>query len=460
MLLSALVSCDDHKSQEGTYLGGEIVNPVSNNVVLRKDNIEIEEIALNQNNQFLYEFEDFTPGLYTFFHKERQLVFIEEGDSIMLRVNTFQYDETLTFSGYGAVKNNLLLKYFLMYEAEGKAMLDQQVYQRSYSEFKKYVDSLQQEHQLIWQDAKLNNQFSEEFIDLMQVDINYEDYAMKEAYCLSSFGKSQVKNIQSSPDDFHAYRKDINLNMPQYLSLYAYQRFLYNYFNHLAFEEYVDDMAYDPKSFTHNAHKLRLINEKVENDSVESYLLTRTIKDYLSDSNDKTGGKLLYEIYMERIASPRDKAEIQELYNANKNVEAGRFLPEETLYDTRGNEVKLKSLIRKPTIIFFWTENRKSHIVTSHEKMKELQRKFPQYDYLAINIDKDSNEWIKFIELYNLDPRKEFQFKDDLEQLKQDLAITNVIRTFIVDGDGTILNAHANMFSSSFEKELEKYLKR
>ena len=98
--------------------------------------------------------------------------------------------------------------------------------------------------------------------------------------------------------------------------------------------------------------------------------------------------------------------------------------------------------------------------MTAHEKIREIRRKYPQYDYLAINIDKDEDEWLKLVELYKLDPKKEFRFKDELEQLKQDLAITNVIRTFIVDGDGTIFNGHANMFSSNFEKELQKYLKR
>ncbi len=453
------VSCNQQKA-DGTYLGGEIVNPLSNAVVLRKGNTPITEIPLNQNNQFMFKFKDFEPGLYTFFHKERQLVFIEKNDSILLRLNTFQFDETLTFSGLGAIKNNLLIKFFLMYESEGKAMLDHQVYQRDYDGFEKYVDSLQQQHEEIWTHAQLTNEFSTAFEDLMDVDIRYEDYAMKEAYCLSSFGQSSVKDIKNTPADFHNYRKDIDLDMSQYLSLYSYQRFLYNYFNHLAYEEYADDMVYDPKSFTHNAHKLRLIKEKIENDSVQSYLLTRPIRDYLSDSNDKTGGKLLYEIYMERISSPYDKKEIQDLYAANKNVEAGRFLPEETLYDIKGNEVKLKSLIKKPTIIFFWTENRKSHIMTAHEKIREIRRKYPQYDYLAINIDKDEDEWLKLVELYKLDPKKEFRFKDELEQLKQDLAITNVIRTFIVDGDGTIFNGHANMFSSNFEKELQKYLKR
>ena len=40
----------------------------------------------------------------------------------MLRVNTVDFDESLTFSGTGAARNNLLIDMFLINEAEDQQM--------------------------------------------------------------------------------------------------------------------------------------------------------------------------------------------------------------------------------------------------------------------------------------------------------------------------------------------------
>ena len=88
------------------------------------------------------------------------------------------------------------------------------------------------------------------------------------------------------------------------------KRILLNYFNHEAYKAYYKSEPYNPQSFTHNLHKLRIIETKIKDETVESFLLTRTIKNYLANSNDKKGGETLYDIYMDRISSKNDKAEI------------------------------------------------------------------------------------------------------------------------------------------------------
>jgi len=109
---------EDTNKANGTYIAGEIVNPVQSYILLYKNEEITDSIPLDRNNRFSYKFDDFEPGLHRLIHGEFQIVHIEEGDSILMRLNTKEFDESLTFSGYGGEKNNFLINKFLHWEEE------------------------------------------------------------------------------------------------------------------------------------------------------------------------------------------------------------------------------------------------------------------------------------------------------------------------------------------------------
>ena len=96
------------------YFGGEIINPYNNYIVLSKGDVVIDTIQLNAKNRFLYKIENLDPGLYTYHHGgEIQMVLLEPQDSLLLRLNTLEFDESLVYSGFGDKKNNYLIEEFL-----------------------------------------------------------------------------------------------------------------------------------------------------------------------------------------------------------------------------------------------------------------------------------------------------------------------------------------------------------
>ena len=118
-ILSAtlLFSCNSEKERSGdTYFGGEIVNPKTKHIVILKDGAVIDSILINEDNTFFYKFKDPVSGIYTFKHNEFQMFYLQPGDSLMLRVNTMGFDESLHYSGIGAKDNNFLMKLFLFFE--------------------------------------------------------------------------------------------------------------------------------------------------------------------------------------------------------------------------------------------------------------------------------------------------------------------------------------------------------
>lgn len=98
-------SCQEDTVQKATYIHGEIVNPFVNYLILSKDDHLIDTIPLSKNNTFSYVLNNAKKGLYTFKHAhENQTFYIIPGDSILFRLNTLAFDETLFYSGTAATK--------------------------------------------------------------------------------------------------------------------------------------------------------------------------------------------------------------------------------------------------------------------------------------------------------------------------------------------------------------------
>ena len=104
-----ILSCNNWNESSSllTYVGGEIVNPKGDYVYLLKDDQLLDSVSLDTSNKFLFETKNIDAGLYTFSHVEFQVFYLNPGDSLMLRVNTFDFDESLSFTGTGSKNNNL-----------------------------------------------------------------------------------------------------------------------------------------------------------------------------------------------------------------------------------------------------------------------------------------------------------------------------------------------------------------
>ena len=109
-IFSFLISCNQENFKEDFYLGGEIINPSSRFVNFYYNNVKIDSIELNSENKFFKKIENINPGIYRIEHlPENQNIIVEKGDSLWIRVNVEDFQESLTFSGRGSSKNNFLV---------------------------------------------------------------------------------------------------------------------------------------------------------------------------------------------------------------------------------------------------------------------------------------------------------------------------------------------------------------
>jgi len=453
------VSCDQ-TSKDGcgnAWIGGEVVNPKRDYVILSKSRDIIDTVFLNDKNFFIYQMEQVDPGIYFFSHNEYQALFIEPGDSIMLRVNTLEFDESLSFTGKGADKNNFMMEMFLLNEQENELMPKFNLL--SPSEFEMKMDSFEMNRKEIYEHFMTKKAPSDRFKVIANAATDYAIYSKKELYISANARKKIYNENVEIPDDFYNFRNKVDLGNEQLRSYYPYYRYLGYYMDNLAFESYKDRASYDRTSFLHNYHKSSLIDSLVTNEYLKNNLLRTTAHRYFLHAGTETEGKAMLAHFLKLSTNPDDHKKISEFANATIKLTPGHTIPNVMLLTTDNTVKDLHSVFNQPTVLYFWSNQSIKHYKNIHTRASELRSKYPEYDFVGINIDTHFKKWLKVIKNSGYDDMTEYQF-DNFDEAEMTLIIDSVNKAMIVDGDGTILNGNTNIFDLSIEQELLGYINK
>ncbi|MAZ72249.1 MAG: hypothetical protein CMC70_03790 [Flavobacteriaceae bacterium] len=455
---SILFSCNSKKERSGeTYFGGEIVNPKTSYIILSKDGVPIDSVALEEDNTFLYKFKDPEParGIYTFQHNEFQMFYLQPGDSLMVRVNTMDFDESLHYSGIGAKNNNFLIKLFLQNEAEVKLLAND--YLLSPKEFSENLKSLEAEHTKELKQFVEKNDPSEEFIKIAASNIKYNEYIKKELYtAVFNQNPERVANT-SFPKDFYDYRSDIDLGNNKLRTYYPYYRFLDLYFDNLAYKRYSDEAPRDRSSFIHKREKIILIDSLITNDSLKNSLIRRNARKYLLSTKDPVNGRKMVEILKKYDDNPIHHKEIQKLAQATIKLTPGQLVPNVLLVNSNNEAKQLQEILTQRTVLYFWTMESVTHFTDIHTKVAELSSKYPEFEFIGINTDTHYKKWLKTVKTSGFNKEKEYQL-EDIENAERRLVLTSNNKALIIKKNGEILESNTNLFSPDIEKQLLEFL--
>lgn len=235
-----LFSCaGTSEKTSAVYFAGEIVNPTSTHVVLYKNDQVVDSAALNDKNHFAFNLDNISEGLYHFDHSpEVQYVYFKEGDSVLIRLNTVEFDESLVFSGSGGDINNFLIEMFLAFEDEEPLVYS--YYKLSPEEFSDKMDSLRQMKLDVLNDLMIDSEFSEGAVSTAQAAIDYNTYLHKEIYPFYHKKKTGEETIHKLDGEFYGYRENIDLNNGNLVFFRPYYDFMKNYFGNLAYAQCED----------------------------------------------------------------------------------------------------------------------------------------------------------------------------------------------------------------------------
>jgi len=452
----AFLSCGKNAGDtDYTYIGGEIVNPKQDYVVISKGSCAIDTVALNDDNFFLFKGKDLPEGLYTFQHNEYQVFYLEPGDSLMLRVNTVDFDESLTFSGTGAARNNLLIDMFLINEAEDQQMPP--MYLLTPNNFEAKIDSFKHVRTYRYNQFLENHTPPKGYRSLMEANITYDLYSRKELYTSANANNAIFDNPDYVPETFYAYRETVDFGKEDLFYHYSYYRYLNRLFDNYSFKRYKGETYFNRKSFVHNYHKIAIIDSLIANDSLKNSLVRNNVRRYLVNAKKEENERKMVERFKEISSNKKHHKEIEKLADATIRLTPNHTIPNLKVLTTNNTVKDLHSTIRKPTVLYFWSSSSIKHYKNIHSRASELHSKYPEYDFIGINTDTHFRKWRNIVKAAGYDNQREFQF-ENIDDAQHKLVINSVNKAFVIDGNGKILEGNTNLFDRSIENQLLGFL--
>ncbi|HLU50866.1 MAG TPA: hypothetical protein VKZ42_01775 [Flavobacteriaceae bacterium] len=457
LLVSFLfLSCaQDKLKDKGVWIGGQIVNPHSNTFVITNGTL-IDTLYLDDNNRFLKYYENFSEGVYSIIHEEYQVIYIQPGDSLMIRINTVEFDESMGFTGVGAEQNRFLIDMFLYNELENLVM--PQFYILPPEEFVVKADSMYQKRLEILDRFKEKYKSNKGFLEVANASIIYDYYSKLELYPYAYYGRNNI-TLADLPKGYYDFRKSIDYNNERLQNHYTYYNFLFRHFDNLAYEQYCKQMVYDDENAIHIVHKLHEINKKISLEKLKNNLLNSSIRRYLTRSKYLQAENEPLQLFMQYSTDSVHKEEVEVLFNNSLKLLPGNIYPDVSLENYNGQALLLKSVLKKPTVITFWTSLHRDHYNNSVSKLNELRVKYPEFDFLSININEDGALWKNIVRRNPGTKDFDFRFQQPNKAMN-DLVIRAISKVMIVDKNGVILDNNTNIFRIDFEETLLGILNR
>nr|WP_299388656.1 transaldolase [Allomuricauda sp.] len=447
--LLSILACSERSGECPTvFFGGEIVNPTSDYVVLYRNDTYIDSVKLDRGNKFSFKLQGIEEGLYHFDHSpELQYLYLQEGDSILIRLNTMEFDESLVFSGQGSEINNFLIEMFLAHEDE-----EQEVYALYHlppEEFRMKMDSLQAAKLEQLNELISENKLSDKAIDLAMASVNFQSFTHREAYPFYHKKKTGKEEFPDLPDSFYAYRKTVDLNNRELAYFRPYFDYIKYHFGNLSYMACMEDCGVMEKPsmgrLHYNKHKLSLVDSLVQDNELRNLLFRNIATDYLLREHTASQEcQIFIDKFRKLSSNDEHKEEIDGLYEGIQNLQPNKVLPEITIVDVNNETVSINDIGKnKKTVFYFWTGSQRRHLKKVVHLVAELQKKHPDYDFVGINVKTGYTQWQNLLEEFNMDKAKQYHGAD-FHEIQTTMILDDLYKCVITE-DNVIVDAFANL---------------
>jgi peroxiredoxin len=435
------------------YFGGEVKNPTNRFIYFSKNGVVIDTIPLQKDNTFFVQFDSLAPGMYTFKHDpEYQYVYFDKNDSIMVHINSKDFDESIIFCGRGDTKNNYLMESYLKNESDKEKMFD--VYDYDISKFTFNTDSTYKSNKKSYNIHKNDIKWSKDFDEYAKAALDFNYYSKKELYPVIHKLRTAEDVFDKLPNHYYDYRKNIDFNNVELSTYSPFVIYLSHLLNNVGMVKYHNHFSDIDLALTTNINKLNIADTLIKNEKVKNSILNNIAFSYLLEDQNMINNQKFLESYRKFSTDNSKKNEILRIGNAIQLLIAGNQLPEVNLVDKDGLTVFSNSIIKKKAVLFFYTKEALTHLAAAHKKALAFKSKYPDYQFIAINLDKDQKEWLELLSNYKFEGIQEYRCSN-FEDIKNKWAITKIHRALILDGNGKIKNAFSNLFDVKFEYELK-----
>ena len=452
LTLFVIFSCGTSTRNSSTvYFAGEIVNPTSDYVVLYKGDSVLDSVPLDKDNRFLIQLDSVDEGLHNFFHEpEFQYVFLENGDSLQIRLNTYYFDESLVFSGEGEEVNNFLVEMFLTHEKEEEMVYN--YYKLEPKEFCGKIDSLSKLKLAQLEELHEETPLSERAYEIARAGIDYNTYLYKEPYPFYHKKKMGDQSLHEMPDDFYTYHKSVNFANPDLAYLRPYYKFMKYHLGNLSYMSCKKKCMTGKKMMVmnqlhFNRHQLHMIDSLVTQNILRDNLFRNVAIEYLLKHDSEENIEKFIKEFHELSGNNRHMKEIDRLYQDIKNIQPDNMLPDITVFDSEGNPITLRELsANKDVVLYFWSATQQGHFKNIQKRVNELKEQYPELSFIGINLRTDLSRWKSMLDEYELEKNEQY-WVENYKEVAHGLVVYDPFKS-VIASDGLIVDAFANVYSS------------
>lgn len=451
LLLVILASCKESSERNDTFFGGKIINPKTKFVVLYAMDKVIDTLLLDAKNKFLGKFSSLNEGLYYFKHgDENQYIYLEPKDSLMLRLNTWDFDESLVYAGKGAERNNILIDIFIEDEnlnsfCYGLNKLNPEAYQQK-------MDSITQVRLVTFKDyAEKHPNETANYFNILKVALTHPIYSRIERYPINNRKLNKKEEYVQTNTDFYKYRESIRFNNDSLMYYTPYTRYIRNYLYNLTYSKGYKPMKNEFSSdFT--VDLLNTIDKKINSEHSKNAFLKRTVLDHFYRKSSCNIYASTFETFFKLSTNATDKNLIQKLLDDNKTIGKGDEIKDFNIFDFTDKPLNIQDFtLNKNSVLLFWNKEYFSETFLS-SRLPYLKRKFPKLNFAIVEIDGNSKHRIPKVDIKD-------QYYISTKNLKNNFLKSGMPRTILVNKNGIVENGYASIASQNFYNQLVNFTK-
>ncbi len=440
-LALALFSCNETKiPKTNVIFGGNIQNPNGDKFKISSSEKVVGEFEVNKDGSFKDTINEIESGYYYIrYNNETSPIYLEPGFDMDLKLNPEEFDESIVYSGTGALENNYLAQKALNKEALGK--LDSYQYLGTLEE-KDYVTKMDSIKNVELQFLEHSNITNESFKALEKANITY-DWVNKmrrfEPYKRFVTKNPDFKKSTAFPDVL----SQVELENESLIGVQQYKNFLSNYYSEKSTAQAKKD------SIAQDVAYLKMVAQEVQSPKIKEYLLYNAAKYGVTYTKELQN---YYDIFMANTTNVAHKKEITEKYEKLLKLSKGATSPKFDNYENyAGGTSSLDDFKGKYVYIDVWA-TWCGPCLREVPALKEVEAKYHDKNivFVSMSIDKakDHEKWKTMIAEKELKGVQLFAPKDWSSDFVTAYGILGIPRFIMIDPEGNIVDANAPRPSS------------
>lgn len=425
------ISCgfDDNS----TYFVGKILKKTNDKISILKDQVVLNEAVISNDGDFKMVIDSVQDGLYNFKHlPEFQYILLEKKDSLVLRLNAVDFDESLVFTGKGSSKNNYLIDIFLNNENE-QSFINSKLRKKP-NEFSKIIDSLIQIKMLKFDNFKKLKRSNSTSNQILYNAIKLPLYSKKEAYISNVKNKNNLNEISQ---DFYEYRKDVDFNMEILSNFKPYLDYLILRINN---ESYTNIKDYSRSQLKYNLDRINFVNDNISNPTIKSKILRYMAFEFLLQEDNLTEINTFLNEFTKVSLDKNVNLQIKQLYSDISSLQIKKKIPKIELIDNINNKVVSSDLVSDKSIIYvFWSYDQNSHQISLFDRIFDFLKINNNYNFYCININSDKKKWKETLKYIEKNKNMKHFKTTNFEVMSKKMVLNNLNKIIVTSNKGRII---------------------